>query len=151
METQANPNRTPRRGRGIAAASPAVGLVALYLAATAASGCATVPSGFGHEEAYGGPEEVDVTLRVNNDYPQAVNIYGVVAGSPNRLGRVSALGDATFDLPASVAGASQIRFLAVPVPDRGREHLLEPVSVHGNNEVVLTVHQRLALSTVRVR
>ena len=91
-------------------------LIALVLAAAVSSGCAHATHGASDANQRTFCAKSTATLYVQNDNWMDIVVYAVRGSSRFRMGQVSSLQSAVFELPSAVIGASgSVYILADPV------------------------------------
>jgi hypothetical protein len=117
----------------------------ILLALLQASGCATVAHQ-GESSAAAGAALVSVR---NNNWAD-MNVYLLRSGSRFRLGTVGAATSRTFRLPeATVASTPEVQLLADPIGG-ARAYVSPGILVGRGEQIVWTIENTLALSSLRV-
>jgi hypothetical protein len=93
-------------------------------------------------------EEDPIVVQVNNQSFPDVTMYVLPSGDPRRIGAVTGNSKAEFKLPARMLSTGTLQLLVRPLA--GRAYLLPPVSVSSGDEVVVTISNVPAQSTVTV-
>ena len=98
-----------------------------------------------------GPSRLDseVSVEVENHNWSDITVYLVTGGLPQRLGMVSALGNATFAFPSQrLNTANSIRLRALPVA--GQAHTTEAILVQPGQAIFWTLENDLDTSSFSV-
>jgi hypothetical protein len=94
-------------------------------------------------------EPTIVSVQVESHNWSDITIYLVAGGLPQRLGMVSALGEATFDFSSHrLNGSGDVRLRALPVA--GQPFTSETILVVPGQAIFWTLESRLEASSVTV-
>jgi hypothetical protein len=91
----------------------------------------------------------EVSVEVENHNWSDITVYLVTAGLPQRLGMVTAQGNATFAFPAQrLNTGGNVRLRALPVA--GQAYTSEPILVQPGQAIMWTLENDLDVSSISV-
>ena len=123
-------------------------LLVLSALVGASPGCGLVFSGSDPSGA-AAPESGSVLVEVQSHNWNDITIYLLAGGLPQRLGMVTALGEATFDFPSQrLHTGGGVRLRALPVA--GRAHTSETILVLPGQIISWTLENNLDASSFSV-
>lgn len=91
-----------------------------------------------------------VTVTVNNRHWTDMRVYIIASSAQHRLGLVSGLSSATFNVPRVIPTPSELRFLAVPLA-HGESQSTDAIVVAAGDAVVFTIGHIPASSSLSLR
>jgi hypothetical protein len=89
------------------------------------------------------------TVMVNNNNWSDMTVYATRNGATVRLGSVTSMSTARFELPVAMLGAGELRLIADPLGSTST-YRTQPVLVTRGQEIEFTLQNNLALSTLSV-
>lgn len=126
-----------RRSRALAMASLLI----------AAGGACSSASDGRPANAFAG--ETATRVVVNNNNWSDMTVYATRDGATVRLGSVTSMSSARFELPAAMLGAGELRLIADPLGSTST-YRTQPVLVTRGQAIEFTLQNNLALSTLSV-